>query len=222
MGRKQTILRPYEKSLTHCRPSSVLFNSNPCVCAQEEYLRWVRRLAAHTGLACASLATQDVLDSSGTLPPATAATADAGEKSSRSIPPCPCCGKTMEFVRRIKPLDFWIRTSLTPPPAATGWTPVQARPPNPGSPPRPAMQPNQQRNQLLEMRWTNLKWTGRSGACALIPAPVKKGPFCLQFSIPTSRRAMPKAPALFETQTPASLCPVPMPPVRTGLKKQSA
>ncbi len=26
---------------------------------QEEYLRWVRRLAAHTGVACASLATQE-------------------------------------------------------------------------------------------------------------------------------------------------------------------
>ena len=69
------------------------------------------------------------------VPPATAATADAGEKASRSVPPCPCCGKTMEFVRRIKPLDLWIRTPLTPPPAATGWTSGQARPPNPGSPP---------------------------------------------------------------------------------------
>ena len=26
---------------------------------QEEYVRWVRRLAVHTGLACASLATQE-------------------------------------------------------------------------------------------------------------------------------------------------------------------
>ena len=68
---------------------------------------------------------------------AIAATADAGEKASSSILPCPCCGKTMEFVRRIKPLDLWIRTPLTPPPAATGWTPGQARPPNPGSPPDP-------------------------------------------------------------------------------------
>ena len=74
-------------------------------------------------------------DGSGTVPPANPDTADAGEKSSRSVPPCPCCGKTMEFVRRIKPLDLWIRTPLTPPPAATGWTPGKARPPNPGSPP---------------------------------------------------------------------------------------
>ena len=72
-------------------------------------------------------------DGSGTA--ATAATAESGGKASRSVPPCPCCGKIMEFVRRIKPLDLWIRTPLTPPPAATGWTPGQARPPNPGSPP---------------------------------------------------------------------------------------
>ena len=39
---------------------------------------------------------------------------------------------------------------------------------------------------------------------------------------PNLRRAMPKAPAPFGTQAPASLCPVPMPSVRTGLKKQSA
>ena len=26
---------------------------------QEEYLRWVRRMAAHTGVACASLTTQE-------------------------------------------------------------------------------------------------------------------------------------------------------------------
>ena len=79
-------------------------------------------------------------DGSGSVPPATAATAataDAGEKASSSIPPCPCCGKTMEFVRRIKPLDLWIRTLLTSPPAAAGWTPGQARPPDPASPPDP-------------------------------------------------------------------------------------
>ena len=69
------------------------------------------------------------------VPPATPNTTDAGEKTSSSVPPCPCCGKTMELVRRIKPLDLWIRTPLTPPPAATGWTPGKARPPNPGSPP---------------------------------------------------------------------------------------
>ena len=72
------------------------------------------------------------------------------------------------------------------------------------------MQLNQQSNHPIELRRTNLKWTGRSGACALIPAPVKKGPFCQRFSIPTNRRAMPKAPAPLETQAPASLCPVPM------------
>ena len=238
---------------------------------QEEYLRWVRRMAAHTGVACASLTTQEevltflhwlikkflrrwslpvlpkglmrvrhygflsaagkkrrervasipgvqppelppvatdpdqaesaVPDGSGIVPPTTSNTSDAGEKARSSVPPCPCCGKTMEFVRRIKHLDLWIRTPLTPRPTAAGWTLGQARPPNLGSPPRPAMQLNQPSIQPIPVRQPNLSWTDRSGACVWIPAPVKKGPFSQQFSIPTSRRAMPKA--------------------RTGLKKQS-
>ena len=84
------------------------------------------------------------------------------------------------------------------------------------------MQLNQPSIQPVPARQTNLSWTDRSGACARIQAPVKKGPFCQRFSITNGVRAIPKTPTPFEIQAPASLCPVPMSLVRTGLKKQSA
>ncbi len=60
MGRRQTILRPM-KNLPDSLSSFVRFIQLKSVRerTQEEYLSWVRRLAAHTGLACASLATQE-------------------------------------------------------------------------------------------------------------------------------------------------------------------
>ena len=60
MGRRQTILRPM-KNIPDSLSSFIRFIQLKSVRprTQEEYLRWVRRLAAHTGVACASLATQE-------------------------------------------------------------------------------------------------------------------------------------------------------------------
>ncbi len=31
------------------------------------------------------------------------------KKPAAASPPCPCCGKPMEFLRRIKPMELWIK-----------------------------------------------------------------------------------------------------------------